>query len=89
VYLYTNYEFVRHVIRFIKTVQNTQQINIETKFTLAVVEPECTNDKAIYQVFLKPRCPSELGREVAEMLKAAYLSVMVILLLNLLIAQYR
>jgi hypothetical protein len=36
-----------------------------------------------------PRCPSELGRAVAQYLKAVYCLFAIILLLNLLIAIYR
>ncbi|XP_055999756.1 transient receptor potential cation channel subfamily M member 2-like [Ostrea edulis] len=53
-----------------------------------VTEPDCSFDEAIYSSGALERCPSSLGRFLAPYLKALYVLVAVILMLNLLIAMY-
>ncbi|XP_062599328.1 transient receptor potential cation channel subfamily M member-like 2 [Saccostrea cucullata] len=51
-------------------------------------EPECTFNHSIYTSGNMERCPSALGIFLAPYLKAVYVLITVILLLNLLIAMY-
>ncbi|XP_061167809.1 transient receptor potential cation channel subfamily M member-like 2 [Saccostrea echinata] len=53
-----------------------------------LTEPECTFNQTEYREGSKERCPSSLGRFLAPYLKAVYVLIAVILLLNLLIAMY-
>ncbi|XP_048739893.2 uncharacterized protein LOC125648693 isoform X2 [Ostrea edulis] len=53
-----------------------------------VTEPDCSFDEAMYSNGTLERCPSSLGRFLAPYLKALYVLVAVILMLNLLIAMY-
>ncbi|XP_061190349.1 uncharacterized protein LOC133198242 [Saccostrea echinata] len=51
-------------------------------------EPDCTFNKTIYRAGIQERCPSSLGTFLAPYLKAVYVLITVILLLNLLIVMY-
>ncbi|XP_061190728.1 transient receptor potential cation channel subfamily M member 2-like [Saccostrea echinata] len=53
-----------------------------------LTEPDCSFNQTEYREGSKERCPSSLGKAVAPYLKAVYVLIAVILLLNLLIAMY-